>query len=352
MIGVIHRKLHLQHARHTGSVLHHRHTSFRALLLVMLIGGVFIGWFGQYSRAQALDLQVTARRNAPVPDALPFVGSHATGFETLDNRIEISGTCPTNTPNFVKIFNWSRLIGTVPCNPDGTFKTKIWIVYGNNRIQVSSINTTGQETNRSVVVVLRKVRPARPAAIAQQKIQPQGQVFQVGFDGAEFDKSDLVNLLTDKGVIVYTAGESFEWPMSVVGGRAPYSVRIDWGDGNSNTYNLKDGAVFTPEHTYTAKKVYEITVTAKDADGRETSYIFSATTPILLAQTSTKIQKDTTDPFVLIAAGRPTDQALLYATYALVALFVLSVIKVPTIHTEITHLSFHLGHHKHRHRHG
>lgn len=341
MIKRVHRHLHLQHVRHTGRILHASHTSYRALLILVFVGVGFMSWLNYYATVKADDLQVTARRNAAMPATIPFISSHVTGFETRDNRIEIFGTCPTNVSNYVKIFNWSRLIATVPCSQDGTFKTKIWIVYGNNRIQASSVNITGQETNRSVVTVIKRTRP-----VAAPSPKNSTQVITgVGFDGLDFDRSDLVNLMVDRGLIVYTVGEEFGWNLSVRSGTSPYDVTIQWGDDTESTYKIADSTEFTAKHVYKNKGTYDVVVAIKDAEGREVSYSYVATTPVLQTGLSQNTNRSNS-AFAVFASGSVSDQTLLYVTYGLVGLFVLSLTQLPVVHTDITR------HKYHRHRHG
>lgn len=46
---MINRHLHLQHYRHSGSALHHRHTSYRAIVAILVLAGVFMVWLAHYS---------------------------------------------------------------------------------------------------------------------------------------------------------------------------------------------------------------------------------------------------------------------------------------------------------------
>ncbi len=68
------------------------------------------------------------------------------------------------------------------------------------------------------------------------------------------------------------------WQGAVKGGIAPYSLRIDWGDGTVDAYKIDDQANQQYGHTYRQRQTYRVTVRVTDALGAEVSQQIVAVT--------------------------------------------------------------------------
>jgi hypothetical protein len=62
-------------------------------------------------------------------------------------------------------------------------------------------------------------------------------------------------------------GQPFTWSLAVHGGKAPYTVVVDWGDESQSTYKRDGGAEFALTHAYPDVKTYTVFVKATDSDG-------------------------------------------------------------------------------------
>jgi hypothetical protein len=67
----------------------------------------------------------------------------------------------------------------------------------------------------------------------------------------------------------HRSGQSFFWDMSLISGKAPYRLEVDWGDGSQTTYERHDHSLFTISHIYhtTFGRDYVIRLKSIDATG-------------------------------------------------------------------------------------
>src|SRR5882757_4742169 len=117
-----HSRLHPH--KHTGKLLHHRHTSYRALaVLLLLTGGILVRTEWSMRQVAAADsLFVFATVPAPIPTMGPVILVPTDGSLTHDPNITVSGTCEAMTPaTTIAIYSNGTLLGSAPCAPDGTF---------------------------------------------------------------------------------------------------------------------------------------------------------------------------------------------------------------------------------------
>lgn len=63
-------------------------------------------------------------------------------------------------------------------------------------------------------------------------------------------------------------GEMWNWDVSVTGGTPPYSVTIDWGDGNKTNRTRDNSDLFTISHAYKNAGVYRPIIRVIDGGGK------------------------------------------------------------------------------------
>src|SRR4051812_45076781 len=112
-------RLQLQHHRHTGRVLHHKHTSYRGLALVVILASAVMISLNILARATADTLTVYARLPAVIPTEGAVITSPADNTVITKSRLLVSGTCPiTKEGVVVGITDNGTLAGSVPCQSD------------------------------------------------------------------------------------------------------------------------------------------------------------------------------------------------------------------------------------------
>ena len=134
------RKFKLHHRKHTGKLLHHRHTHYPALLALVVIAGILVFCSGRIARAD--DLLLTATVPAPIPTGAPAFTSPSDNTVTHDPTVQFKGTCPVITPAIIVVlYEGTTQLGSGICSPEGTF-------------QVTASLTTGLHTIVATVVTI------------------------------------------------------------------------------------------------------------------------------------------------------------------------------------------------------
>jgi hypothetical protein len=114
------KHLKLQDNAHTAKLLEHKHTSYRGLLIVMLVFGVCLILAGRSAFAD--DYIVNAKVAAPMPTIAAEITSPLSDTTVSDKKIIISGICPIVSPAVVVVlYNSTSLLGSAGCSADGQF---------------------------------------------------------------------------------------------------------------------------------------------------------------------------------------------------------------------------------------
>ena len=240
--------LHFQHRRHSGSVLHHRHTSYRAMLAVLILAGIFMIWIANYVGTVDKQIKSQASQTAPLPDKIPFITSPIIGAEITDDNIEVVGTCSNNTKTYVIIYNSSEVVGSSVCSSTGNFSVSVPAEYGVNKLSAVAININNQATSRSV----------------ETNANRAGTV-----DG------NSVRIKVQNPVIHYKPGEEFVLTIGVQRGAEPITGKISWGDSQSQDISFSSGRLEL-KHTYKDNETRTINVMVKDNAGVTKNYMFVA----------------------------------------------------------------------------
>ncbi|MEI7689503.1 MAG: hypothetical protein WCI79_00875 [Candidatus Saccharibacteria bacterium] len=276
------RHLRLITHKHTGKVLHHRHTSHISLLIILLIVGLFLLACDSMSRALQVtnDVTVTATVAGSAPTVGATISAPVSGVNLVDqNLVEVSGTCGSGL--FVVVKNNGQLAGSTICTSAGIFVLQVQLHSGNNTINAlnyDSLNQPGPITP-VVVVYLTVTAPVfEPAAPAPELPSIPSITPGVLPDVTGCDVYKLADLSVGGEVRVavvciprtFAAGQSQTIGFFVWGGAPPYAVSIDWGDDSADTLlSLPNQIYKTEAFSYDRAGVYNIVLRVRDADGRE-----------------------------------------------------------------------------------
>ena len=230
----IHKHLKLRHRKHTGKLLAHKHTSYRVLFALMLAP------IGMMSLVQNLDasavnnLGVSAKVPVLVPSGTPVIQNPINGANVLSSSVTVSGTCPlSNSLVIISIYEGATLLGSTPCTGSGTFATSISVGYGTHTINATVVMVTGDigKTSKKVTFkldsqLLNNKQITSPSLGLPPQLIAIENFVSVGSDG----------------------GTTYRF--SIKGGATPYSVNIDWGDGNTDDYTVKSHEQQSFYHVY------------------------------------------------------------------------------------------------------
>jgi hypothetical protein len=241
--------LHLQHHRHTGKLLHHEHTSYRALAVVFVISGFFIVSLNMASRAAADEFGVSAMVNVPVPTSAPVIDSLPNNATEKSGSLLVTGSCPLVTPQVVVSIDVdSTAVGTAACDSNNDFSVPINIGSGVHRITASALTISGQQGPTSEPVTITVLTGSIASNITIAADQP----------------------------FIYVDGKSVTWTGTIIAAnQGTDHVHVDWGDGNTSDYTVSSGAEsFT--HTYATLASHNVTLDVVSANGETTFEQFGA----------------------------------------------------------------------------
>lgn len=245
-------------AHHTGKLSHHRHTSYGSLALVLAITFVSLIAAGRAvvfasSDPVTADESIHAVVVGPAPATAPLITNLANGAVFTDNGpVTVSGRCPSNT--LIKVYKNEVFSGAVFCQ-NGRFSVEIDLFLGSNTLIVRAYNSNNL------------VGPEPAPLIVQKNI--------AGIDTTNASLQFFVtSTIYFKGVKV---GEKLSWPLTILGGQAPYAVSVAWGDGKTELISRGVPGTFDIQHIYQKpgegyKGSYNVTITSTDAIGN-TSFI-------------------------------------------------------------------------------
>ncbi|TAH34098.1 hypothetical protein EYC59_03820 [Candidatus Saccharibacteria bacterium] len=284
----VHKHLKLHHHKHTGKVLHHRHTSYWALVLVVVLAGACMLLTNRM--AQAADYVVTAKISAPLPAGAPVITSPADGTVFDSPTVNINGTCPLSTPAIlIVIYEGTTALGTAQCTPLGTFSVPVTLHAGTQQLVATVVNITDDVGDSSTPLTLgytpkqvpTPVTPTTPSTTTPSR--PHGQRSTPRGSGEQ-----ELEIRSRSPFIVYGPSKPAVWRGSFAGGQPPYTANIAWGDGKTSWLKQVGAEPQEVSHSYTeVKSAYRVTITLRDSGGHEIQMRLLAVSPTTASGTLT-----------------------------------------------------------------
>ena len=277
----VHQALHLQHHRHTGRVLHHRHTSYRGLGLVLVLATAGIVGLNVMAKVTADSLYVSARIAAPIPTDAAVITAPVDGAVFHKNTLAVTGTCPVVTPRVViTIVDNGNSVGSAACDSSNTFTVPISVSPGDHTLVARSITITGDAGPDSDPVHITYIAPETPPNPTPSTPSNSPTPTTPNSSGQPADIEPL-SITPGQDFIVYGPSRDATWLGTFNGGVPPYEVRIDWGDGTTDTYTITDHDQHSFTHHYHHMGSYDITVQITDSAGSTPIEHFAAVTPYI-----------------------------------------------------------------------
>jgi hypothetical protein len=190
-------------------------------------------------QSESLGLEATVPGSPPTQAATIAIPSSGQTFTSLP--VTVSGLCQTGL--LVKVFANNIFVGSASCT-SGSYSAKIDLFSGRNDLVARVYDALDQAG-------------------------PDSNVVSVTFNDAQFIKFgthvSLSSIYARRGA---NPGSVLSWPIIISGGRAPYALSADWGDGNgSDLKTVAFAGTVTLAHTYNQAGVYIVVVKATDANG-------------------------------------------------------------------------------------
>lgn len=251
------------HHKHTGKLLHHRHTSYPVLFaLVLIVGGLM---FMTDRVARADDLLVTATVPAPIPAGAPAFTAPADNTTTQDPSVDFAGTCPVISPAvIIALYEGTTLLGSGLCQNDGTFAVTASLSSGAHTIVATVVTITGDTGESSVPVHVTYTPPAtplQPTSPASPQNSSTNPTIPIGNTAAPLD------IISEKPFLTFRSDLRADWRGRFAGGVPPYAITIHWGDGKSDTYTVSGNDLQSFSHRYPQNRLYTFSITVRDSSG-------------------------------------------------------------------------------------
>lgn len=183
----------------------------------------------------------------PPPTDAPTISLPANGQVFEDIPITVTGLCTDGL--LVRIFKNNVFGGSDICD-GGSYSIQIDLFPGPNELvarQYDDLDQASPESNKVNVTYAIEVPlvPGSPDTVAQR-----------------------ITLTTNFARRGIDPGQELTWPFTISGGRGPYAVSIDWGDGKNELLTRDGAGTWDAKHVYERPGVYRVMVKATDANGQ------------------------------------------------------------------------------------
>lgn len=313
------KHLRLVSHKHTGSVIHVRHTSHVALLGMLVIVGFFLVISQNFVQAGEVSVGLVVQGSAPTVGAT--ITSPLDGITVVNlNPVPVEGTCATDS--FVVVYNDGALAGSTICTGAGLFTVSVQLRDGTNVLTArnfDNLNQPGPDTP-SVSVTFKT---EEVAADVPTPDLPENPVIIPGVTSgpAECEDYNPTGELSTGGqphVAVVcvprsvATNEDHRIGILVWGGAPPYALNFDWGSGESTLISMDAPGYRTVKVHYASSGIYNINVQVTDrssnaATGESAVQVTDADEPQTLTQVINNILStswfETPVPLYVIAVG-------------------------------------------------
>jgi hypothetical protein len=236
----------------------------KKLLLTAGILAVVIGILGQTNLVRTFanplngDITVDGTVQAAPPSQPAVITSPTNGQVITQSPTTVSGTCP-GTDTIVEIYKNNVFTGSGPCQ-NGSFAITVDLFIGPNTLIAKVKDNLGQYGPDSVPVNVT-YKPTTPT--------PTNPTGGSSGEGPALTPETQMILLIDADYRGSFPGERVTIQPSILGGVAPYAIKIEWGDGSEEIIARKVNGPFDVSHVYQTAGTKTIKIYASDSTGQK-----------------------------------------------------------------------------------
>lgn len=244
---VTHKKfvVRMAHHEHSGKHLPFHYTSYAILFFLLIFVTAFVFMISKqvnaYEQIKSGSISLSGFSKGPPPKNAPVITSPVSKNVFEKNVIAVEGTC--EPAKYIEIYRNTVMAGGAICSPEGTFKIYVTLVPGKNVIYARIHDALWQygPDSKSIVVWYNVPAPKYPVMLVYTRpIQ--------------------------KGVLL---GQDFPLEYTISGGKTPYAVSINWGDGSvADVHVHKSHGSFRVNHKYEKAGQYVLLINVKDDSGQ------------------------------------------------------------------------------------
>ena len=247
---------------------------YRSCLALGLVSLLFS--FSRLADAASYNLHATVPYEAPSQAA---VINPALNQSVVNQAlVTISGTCQQLDPSgVVSIWRSGSAIGSTICS--GTFGLQVMLSPGANNLVARTANASGQYGPDSQAVILTLTLPSKLPSSTNQTIEPSSPASEV--ISTNRGASSGLKVTTKPPFTVLSNGPTTGVELVISGGKQPYTVELNWGDGSADTRTVDTPSPVSFSHTYSENQTYVLKGRVLDSQGDYAQVNSVAITPQL-----------------------------------------------------------------------
>ena len=196
----------------------------------------------QFENPQTGGIGLQGQISAPAPTSSPTISTPTSGQVLTTIPQEVRGLCSNGL--LVKLFKNNVFSGSAICQ-NGSYSILIDLFTGANELVARHYDDLDQAGPDSNVVSVVFNDSSRRVGATERII--------------------MTTVFARRGT---NPGQELFWPLIISGGKAPYAVSVDWGEGDINDiYVVSTPGEFKIKHTYKQAGIYRVLVKATDSEG-------------------------------------------------------------------------------------
>lgn len=229
-------------------------TCFASIAVILAVA--FVVWpgtvnsqSGDVENPQGESLGLSGVVPGEPPTQAPSINSPVDGQVFTEIPITVSGTCQAG--HIIEVYKNDVFAGSALCRGNNTFTVDIGLFFGENVLFTRARDALGQTGPKSdsVTVIYDPPVTESDRQLGQQLLLESN----VSFRGA-------------------SPGEEITFPVRLSGGKGPYAISVNWGDGNNDVISRLDTGDFKISRVYEQSGVYRIVLQATD-DNDQTAFL-------------------------------------------------------------------------------
>ncbi|HSX15680.1 MAG TPA: hypothetical protein VLF40_02730 [Candidatus Saccharimonadales bacterium] len=252
----VHHHLKLKHHRHTGRRLHHKHTSYRGLAVVLVLAGVVMVATALLQHAAASAFSVGGVVAITPPKVSATISTPVAGATLTSQDELVAGTCPLVTPHVAVVIKMDgNVAGSAMCDDNENFAMPLRFAAGAHTLVAQVFTLTGGQGPDSQPSTVT-YKPTRNTPVA------------TGITASSEDTFSVIG-----------GDQTAKWDGTISGGTAPYNVIINWGDGQRENHTITLASANLNQHfthKYDTVQSYNSLVAISDADGHSVQLQYAA----------------------------------------------------------------------------
>lgn len=167
------------------------------------------------------------------------------------------------------------MLGSAACT-GGAYSIQVTLALGQNTLVARTANQNGIYGPDSVSVLVSFQEPDVVEPLPPSVNEPTTNRQRTGATN-QGSLNDL-SLRTESPFSVLKSGNVISMRVVVEGGKNPYVLRINWGDGSTESHGIAQAGVYEFSHTYQRQQGYTVHIYVKDILGSYTEYVYAVVT--------------------------------------------------------------------------